>query len=168
MRIVTNTSPVIGLYDAFNTDGLKLLTSLYSDISTSNYGYDKEMLYPEELIHFKKKFIVKRTPSKSTLERLLEECKGNIQLGEITCAALYLDEGYEELLMEDEKAERAFLDQGIVVRNVLELSYLAIRNDVLDEKEARIFVERMTQEFRPSQRIVEKFKAEGFGFLLEP
>ena len=168
MKIITNTSPIIGLYDVFSMDGLKLLTSLYSDISTSNYVYDKEMLYPEELVHFKKKFIIKRTPSKSALERLLEEFNGNIQLGEITCAALYLDGGYEELLMEDEKAERAFLDKGIVVRNVLELSYLAIRNDVLDEKEARIFVAGMTREFRPSQRIVEKFKVEGFGFLLEP
>ena len=54
MKIITNTSPIIGLYDVFSMDGLKLLTSLYSDISTSNYVYDKEMLYPEELVHFKK------------------------------------------------------------------------------------------------------------------
>jgi len=118
------------------------------------------------LVNFKNKHIKKKVPDKSELEIALREFD-KIDYGEITCAALYNEGGYAELLMANKDAEAAFIQRGINVTNVLELAYMAIKKSLYDEAAAKKFVQKMSKIYKPTDRVVQRFKEEGFGFLIE-
>jgi len=164
VKVVTNTSPLIHLYRAGEID---LLNKIYPEIWTSNYIYDNEILFPEDLILFKEKYIKKKQPDSSKLEEIINLFGKKIEYGEITCAALYKSGDYVELLMANNDAESAFINLGIIVRNFLELAYIAIKKELFDENLAREYMKKATKEYKLSKRVIEKFKQEGFWFLVE-
>ena len=141
-----------------------MLLKVYDEIWTSDYVHEKEFLYPEELVKFKDSHIKKKKPDKSRLEKAAEEFK--VDYGEITCAALYAEGDFAELLMANKDAETAFIKKGIVVRNVLELAYLAVKKSLYDTRAAKKLIKDISQVYKPTDRVIQKFKQEGFGFLI--
>ncbi|MEK6861966.1 MAG: hypothetical protein AABY07_08425 [Nanoarchaeota archaeon] len=162
--IVTNAAPLIHLYQIGEID---ILPKLYDEIWTSKYVFNKEIIYPEELLIFRDLSVKEREPSKENLEGLLTQFKGKINYGEITCAALYLDGDYDGILMAENKSENYFINIGMNVRNFLELSYVAILKELFDEERAKAYLRKAVKKFKPPKRVREKFTEEGFGFLLE-
>jgi len=162
-KIITNTAPIIKLCQV---DALGLLQKLYEEIWTTDYIHEEEFLYPEKLVNFKNANIFKKTPDKSQLEIALKKFD-KIDYGEITCAALYAEGDYTELLMANKDAETAFIQNGINVRNILELAYISVKKAVYMEENARKFVKDISKLYKPTDRVIKRFKAEGFGHLIE-
>ena len=163
-KIVTNAAPLIHLCWIGE---INLLPNLYDEIWTSTYVYHSELLFPRELLDFRDINIKETEPSKNKLEYLLASFKGKINYGEITCAAIYSERDYNELLIADKKAEAYLINHGINVRNFLELSYIAILNGLFDEEKARAYLRKAVERCKPSKRVRDRFTEEGFDFLLE-